>query len=38
MPTANIIIYMNEKDYMKYLKQKRTLNDKTRKYFKEQLK
>ena len=38
MPTTNIIIYLSDEKYAEYQKQKKTLNEKTRKYFKEQLK
>jgi hypothetical protein len=30
MPTANIILYFNDEDYPKYVKQKETLNKKAR--------
>jgi len=37
MPNVNITIYLNEKTYFKYLKNKEKYNKRARDYFKEDL-
>jgi len=38
MPSANVIIYLNDDDYSQYKMNKTSLNKKTREYFKKVLK